>query len=306
MEHIAAIINGFAAVLGSIAWPLVILVIFFSLKKPILNIFPSLKYIKYKDFEMSFRKALKMVAQNEEIKKIDYKPSPEEHEQMVKLAEISPASAVIEAWKAIEYEATKKIKELIPNENLQQKLKRDPLRQLAFVDALEPDLMDVIWELKKLRNQAAHSSDAGISKELVLEYITLSKTVVKKISEISSLPKQRLFILTMIVSELSHLIDTGKYNDITVMEIHEHIEQKDVITFLKSKAGDDVDFSILLSGDHYRVYLENYNDKMLDLFLAYGGDERRRWGVENSGLCLLVSWTNELIKQGSGWSPTDA
>jgi hypothetical protein len=38
---------------------------------------------------------------------------------------------------------------------------------------------------------------------------------------------------------------------------------------------------------------------------AYSGDERKKWGVENSGLCLLLAWTNEIIQQGSGWHPRE-
>lgn len=39
------------------------------------------------------------------------------------------------------------------------------------------------------------------------------------------------------------------------------------------------------------------NDQMESLANATVGSD---FGVENSGLCLLVSWTNELIRQGSG------
>ncbi len=30
---------------------------------------------------------------------------------------------------------------------------------------------------------------------------------------------------------------------------------------------------------------------------AYGGKTAKKWGVEKSGLCLLLAWTNELIQQ---------
>jgi hypothetical protein len=30
---------------------------------------------------------------------------------------------------------------------------------------------------------------------------------------------------------------------------------------------------------------------------GYAGEERRKWGVEHNGLCLLVAWVTELIQQ---------
>jgi hypothetical protein len=42
---------------------------------------------------------------------------------------------------------------------------------------------------------------------------------------------------------------------------------------------------------------EKINSELKSILGGYAGDERRKWGVENSGLCLLLAWTNELIQQ---------
>lgn len=49
-------------------------------------------------------------------------------------------------------------------------------------------------------------------------------------------------------------------------------------------------------GDFERAYEE----KMNQIYNAYAGDERRKWGVQNLGLCLVLAWTNEIIQWGEG------
>jgi len=41
------------------------------------------------------------------------------------------------------------------------------------------------------------------------------------------------------------------------------------------------------------------------MYEGYAGNERRKWGIENLGLCLLLAWTNKIIQQGSGWYPNE-
>jgi hypothetical protein len=41
------------------------------------------------------------------------------------------------------------------------------------------------------------------------------------------------------------------------------------------------------------------------IYGGYAGQERRKWGIENKGLCLLVAWTMEIIQQGSGWQSNE-
>jgi hypothetical protein len=110
----------------------------------------------------------------------------------------------------------------------------------------------------------------------------------------------KLSFLTYIVLELNALIDTGRYQGISIAEIHRAIEQKRALEFVKEKCGEDADMSMPLSTPDS---LALYNEHLLSIFGGYAGNERRKWGVERSGLCLLLAWTNEIIQQGSGWEP---
>ena len=107
--------------------------------------------------------------------------------------------------------------------------------------------------------------------------------------------------LTLLILQLNHLLDTGKYDDITIEHVHRHINEGTILQFLRERAGSDIDLSVHLNpnadDDFERFYLKH----LQSIYDAYAGDENRRWGVENKGLCLLIAWTNEILQQGSGW-----
>ena len=62
----------------------------------------------------------------------------------------------------------------------------------------------------------------------------------------------------------------------------------------------------MFSGEKGSLYFEDiqiYHKHMQDIYYGYAGQHRRKWGVENNGLNLILAWTNEIIQQGKNWSP---
>jgi hypothetical protein len=102
--------------------------------------------------------------------------------------------------------------------------------------------------------------------------------------------------------ELNHLLDTGKYDSISVKEVKDHIHAGTVLEFLQQRAAEDIDLSPYETTVHgnFKAFYGSY---LLNLVYAYGGNERRKWGVENRGLCLLIAWTTQVLTDGSGWKP---
>lgn len=103
--------------------------------------------------------------------------------------------------------------------------------------------------------------------------------------------------LTLLILHLNALVDSGKYNDISIPDIHRAIEGKRVLRFLKERVGQDIDLSIHLSNT-WGDFEAFYEEKLSDIYGGYAGNERRKWGVQNLGLCLLIAWTNEIVQQG--------
>ncbi len=109
--------------------------------------------------------------------------------------------------------------------------------------------------------------------------------------------------LTLLIHNLNHLLDTGQYDEISVEEVSAHIEDGSILQFIQTRADGDVDFSILLDGLTYGNFERFYVTYLQAIQDAYAGNERRKWGVSNRGVCLLIAWTNEILQQGSDWRP---
>jgi len=97
--------------------------------------------------------------------------------------------------------------------------------------------------------------------------------------------------LTFIILELNSALDTGKYDDLSLSEASHHIDARAVLPWLESRV-PEMDLSILSEED-----ADEYQAGLTDIFGGYAGAERRKWGVEHRGLCLLIAWTNELVQR---------
>lgn len=101
------------------------------------------------------------------------------------------------------------------------------------------------------------------------------------------------FLFTL-VSELKAALDTGKYDSIGLGVVKEAIESETVIPWLKANV-PDVDVSLLAPED-----IAVYHNRLARIHGGYAGNERRKWGVQNRGLCLLLTWTNKIIQDEVG------
>ena len=75
----------------------------------------------------------------------------------------------------------------------------------------------------------------------------------------------------------------------SIAEVERCTETGNLIPFLRDRLGRDIDLSWL---DFTRAIdlNETFKDNVLGL-------KTTDWGIEKSGLCLLVAWTNELIQR---------
>jgi hypothetical protein len=105
----------------------------------------------------------------------------------------------------------------------------------------------------------------------------------------------RITDLTFLAFYLNGAIDTGKYSNITCEQVREAIETRTVFDFLDSHLGMDIDLSIF-SAERRKELEEEWND-----MLAIRA--RKKFGVENNGLCLLVAFCLEGIQQRQDKNP---
>lgn len=102
--------------------------------------------------------------------------------------------------------------------------------------------------------------------------------------------------LTALILQINSAIDSGKHNSISIADIHGAIDKRSLLKFLNTACKGDIDLSLHLPGgiDGFEAFYENAIGRIYD---GYAGDERRKWGIQNKGLCLALAWTNEIIQQ---------
>ena len=91
-------------------------------------------------------------------------------EAILRLAEVSPRAAVLEAWREVELATLETARRIAGDEFRNRTLTYDALRKIERSEQVDPSILGLFRELRALRNQAAHAPDFAISKEAAFEY----------------------------------------------------------------------------------------------------------------------------------------
>ena len=292
------------AIIDILAWPLTVLVIVWIVRKQLLSLLLSIQRIKFRGAEIEFfsrylQQTINSVLQDADVE-INRYPSDARLYDALKR---SPDHTVLEAWNALEKSAREKVENLMPaDESFEDPLGR-PLDYLEFKGALTPTTAGAIRDLRSLRNQVVHFGEDVVVREDAIRYVSVAEGIMKVIDGVSELPKVKLTAMTLLILELNSLIDSRRYDDITIKEVCEWVRNKSVIPSLAKRLEGHIDLSMYGVDGPYQNFAEFYHEQLKLIYDAYGAG--RKWGVENFGLCLLLAWTNQLIQQGSGWHPNE-
>ena len=174
-----------ASVVGSLAWPATLIAAFFILKKYLPAIFPFVERLKYKDFEVEFRKSVEELT----AKSQTALPAPDDEQttaprnRLYSLAEISPRSAILEAWLQVETAAAESLQAKDPD--LTSKVRMvAPLRlgeMLNRRQIINGAQREIFNRLRELRNKAVHIGEATFHPSEVTEYIDLASSLASQI-----------------------------------------------------------------------------------------------------------------------------
>ena len=110
-------------------------------------------------------------------------------------------------------------------------------------------------------------------------------------------PPYSMAFMAMILFGLSVLADSGKTDDITIEDVKQHARDGDLIEFLAEKGGGSFASRFLDSPDQ-KEFKTWYVGQIGDNCDAMHGRERRKYGIKNRGICLLISYTAEIVQQG--------
>jgi hypothetical protein len=105
------VLSFIASLVSSLAWPAVVVIVAILLRKPLMRVAPYLRTVKYSDIELSFGQEVAEVQRVAEAA-LPRQPESKDHpdanwEEIMRLSEARPRSAIREAWRRVETELAK-------------------------------------------------------------------------------------------------------------------------------------------------------------------------------------------------------
>ena len=147
-----------ASLVDSLAWPGVVCIFLWIFQERIGSLLPRLVRFKHKSTELEFSETMEKLERDEQlvIEEAAGEVAPnEQYLELVKIADISPRAAVMEAWIKVETAAARAALRAYPE--LEEML-RGPAQPLKLLEnkVLNKQETNEIRELRRLRNMAAH------------------------------------------------------------------------------------------------------------------------------------------------------
>jgi hypothetical protein len=163
----------------ALAWPVAAVIAFLALRNQLTQRFSVLESLKWRDFEFRFAREMHRVASEAQ----EAVPQPEvgslppstEEERRAQLADLSPRAAIIEAWIGLESAAAAGLRGrgvAITTREISQPIRlAEALISSKLLNAYQAD---VLKELRRLRNAAAHAEDPKITPETAREFVDVA------------------------------------------------------------------------------------------------------------------------------------
>ena len=165
-----------ASLVESLIWPATIFTLFLLIKEPLIQLLTRVSHLKYKGLEADFLQTLNHLkastteTANEAATNAQDVPTV----TLRDLADISPRTAILEAWIKIET-ATRDLFESagFPRRKFYQGLERLPDEKKEQIK----HVLGPYTELRVLRNKAVHSSEVELTPKIAHEYIDVTSWV---------------------------------------------------------------------------------------------------------------------------------
>ena len=164
----------------SIIWPASILVLVLLLRRPLGEIVQSLRF---KDFEIALDRQISEAESKSRGIGVGAEDSLLD-EEMLKRIDISPRSAILESWLAVEQQLVETAQAQGISVNPRGSgLGRSALRELHSSGTITAELAEMIGELRHVRNQAAHELTVDFYPDAARRYVSLASRISSELSE---------------------------------------------------------------------------------------------------------------------------
>lgn len=169
----------FSSLIDSLAWPAAVILGVLLFRKPLADLVPLLRRLKYKEFEVEFERGLEAAR----IEAADVIPEPTTFpaeagalaERVVELARVSPRATIFEAWRDVEMEARALAERR--QLDLHDRELKVPLRlgdALNVRGVITKDEVGLYHRLRQLRNEAVHADEFVVDAASAVDFATIA------------------------------------------------------------------------------------------------------------------------------------
>lgn len=180
------ILTFISEIIKALAWPLAIVALVFLLRRPIIEAFPSLHRLKYKDIELEFAQEVsELKAEVEAIAEEKGEEAPSitsTSSNLLNLVSYSTRAAIMEAWLEVESSSIAVAGSFWeqPANNVFNNMPKLG-EYLLQCNVIDENQLTVFNKLRQLRNKAAHAHHLELSEDDARSYVILALDLAKHI-----------------------------------------------------------------------------------------------------------------------------
>ncbi|MFW5920431.1 MAG: hypothetical protein ACOCUS_01225 [Polyangiales bacterium] len=179
-----------AKLIDALVWPLTVLVGVLLLRRPLGELLPEMRKVKYKDFEAEFGAQMDELRQESEQAGGGRPSTPaatDRTRRLHDLAAVAPNAAVLAAWRKVETAA----RALLDAEGYELDYAvATPYRMIESVlagdELLEPRQIKMYRQLRRLRNKVAHADDFELSPGQARQYVDVALSLCEQLEDAGS------------------------------------------------------------------------------------------------------------------------
>jgi hypothetical protein len=167
--------SNFVEILKVVAWPATVIWLGHMFRFEFRLLIGRVTLIKHGATEFGFKEGLKeaeSLTLQSPIPLVQSKRDIENEEMLLRIAEVSPRAAVVEAWTLIENAAVKK--GLAKGTNIQRVYTKHVIEHLQDSGKFSPENLSLIEKLRQMRNSATHMPDFAINQDEAKRYLKLA------------------------------------------------------------------------------------------------------------------------------------
>ncbi len=167
----------------SLAWPLAAVVLAVLLRQQITSLLPFVRRVKAGPLEAEFEREVRELRTSAEAAVPSSSPkTPAWQEEVERLAQINPRSAIMEAWRQTEVALIRALQARDSSlTDRDVRSTREVLRLLGERGAANPEEVAMLNQLRFLRNQAGHVESFQPTYDAAMNFVRLAGEMIGRV-----------------------------------------------------------------------------------------------------------------------------